>query len=621
MGIFVRILRKILKKPEEVAELIKSVANEAGMAPGVYKMINEAGKIIYIGKAKHLKNRLNSYARFEQLSNRTKMMVSNINSIEYIVVNSDVEALLLENNLIKKFKPFYNVLLKDDKTFPYIVIDDTHEFPRIFKYRTLRPKEKFFFGPYPAISSLNDTIKVIQKTFLLRNCTDHFFSNRTRPCLQYFIKRCSAPCVQKISKEQYAENVQFAKDLLNGKDEVARKKLINQMNEAAKELNFELAAIIRDRIKSITEIQSRQYVQIDNLSAIDFIAIATKANCTAFAVTFFRAGKNVGTETFVMEHTLETSPSEIGESFIAQLYKTVTPPANIVTNFELQNINNMKEYIKLIASQNVNIIVGQNSIYKKILNITETNAQIRLKKELFNQYESQLTSLCQLLGMGKINRIETYDNSHIQGTNACGVMVVFENGAIQPSKARKFNIDDITAQGGDDIQMMKFSLTKRFKSKKIPEIPELIVIDGGKTQVHIAQNVLAELGLAEKIKVIGIAKQNNRKVGDEKIVLANGDEIILGRENELLSFLITLRNEAHKTAITFHRKKRSQSMTKSILDQIASVGAVRKKLLLEHFGSADLIKKASIEDLKMVKGIDSKTAKSVFEFFNRGTNE
>ena len=244
-----------------------------------------------------------------------------------------------------------------------------------------------------------------------------------------------------------------------------------------------------------------------------------------------------------------------------------------------------------------------------------------IKKELFNQYESQLTSLCQLLGMGKINRIETYDNSHIQGTNACGVMVVFENGAIQPSKARKFNIDDITAQGGDDIQMMKFSLTKRFKSKKIPEIPELIVIDGGKTQVHIAQNVLAELGLAEKIKVIGIAKQNNRKVGDEKIVLANGDEIILGRENELLSFLITLRNEAHKTAITFHRKKRSQSMTKSILDQIASVGAVRKKLLLEHFGSADLIKKASIEDLKMVKGIDSKTAKSVFEFFNRGTNE
>ncbi len=610
-----------MKKPEEVAELIKSVANEAGMAPGVYKMLNEAGRIIYIGKAKHLKNRLNSYARFGQLSNRTKMMVSNINSIEYIVVNSDIEALLLENNLIKKFKPFYNVLLKDDKTFPYIVIDDTHEFPRIFKYRTLRPKEKIFFGPYPAISSLNNTIKVIQKAFLLRSCTDHFFANRERPCLQYFIKRCSAPCVQKISKEQYAENVQFAKDLLNGKDEIARRNLIDQMNEAAKEMNFELAAVIRDRIKAITEIQSRQYVQIDNLSSIDFIAIATNANCAAFAVTFFRAGKNVGTETFIMEHIIEASPSEMGESFITQFYKTVTPPSNMVTNFELPNTSNIKEYIRLIASQNVNIIFGQNSIYKKILSITKTNAQIRLKKELFNQYEPQLTSLCKLLKIEKINRIEAYDNSHTHGTNACGVMVVFENGAIQRSKSRKFNIDDTTAQGGDDVQMMRFSLEKRFKSKKIQEIPELIVIDGGKTQVNVAQNVIAELGLADKVKIIGIAKQNDRKIGDEKIVLETGDEIILGHKNELLSFLITLRNEAHRTAITFHRKKRSQCMTKSILDQIEFVGAVRKKLLLEHFGSAELMKKASIEDLKMVKGIDSKTATSVFEFFNRITNE
>ncbi len=610
-----------MKKLEEVAELIKSVADKAGMAPGVYKMLNEAGKIIYIGKAKHLKNRLNSYARFGQLSNRTKMMVSNINSIEYIVVNSDVEALLLENNLIKKFKPFYNILLKDDKTFPYIVIDNKHEFPRIFKYRTLQPKENFFFGPYPAISSLNDTIKVIQKTFLLRSCTDTFFANRKRPCLQYFIKRCSAPCMQKISKEQYAKNVQFAKDLLNGKDELARKNLTNQMNEAAKKMNFEQAAIIRDRIKAITEIQSRQYIQIDNMASIDFIAIATNAECSAFAVTFFRAGKNVGTETFIMEHTIEASPGEMGECFITQFYKTVTLPSNIVTNFELTNIDDIKEYIKIITSQNVNIIFGHNNIYKKILSIAETNAQIRLKKEHFNQYESQLANLCKLIGIKKINRIETYDNSHIQGTNACGVMVVFENGTIQKNKARKFNIDETTAQGGDDIQMMQFSLKKRFKSKRIPEIPELIVIDGGKTQVHIAQKVLAELGLSENVKIIGIAKQNDRKIGDEKIVLENGEEIILGHKNELLSFLITLRNEAHKTAITFHRKKRSQSMTKSTLDQIEFVGSARKKLLLEHFGSAELIKKASIEDLKMVKGIDSKTAISVFEFFNRVTNE
>ena len=610
---------KNLKELEKTINIIKTAASNAGLNPGVYKMIDEAGKVIYVGKAKHLKNRLLSYTRFNQLANRTKMMVSHINSVEFIVVNSEVEALLLENNLIKQFKPFYNVLLKDDKTFPYIVIDDTHEFPRIFKYRTLKPKGKNFFGPYPAISALDETIKIIQKIFLLRNCTDTSFVRRERPCLQYFIKRCSAPCVHKISKEEYAENVQFAKDLLNGRDEVARKTLAIQMNKAAQELNFELAAVIRDRIKAITEIQSRQYIQIDNLTSIDFIALVSNSDCASIAVTFFRAGKNVGTETFPIENTIESEPTEIMENFILQFYKNIFPPAAIVTNIELPN--EVAECITLSSGKPVKIIFGQSGVYKKILETTETNAKMRLKKESTNQYARQLCELCKFIGVEKINRIETYDNSHIQGTNACGVMVVFENGAIQKNKARKFNIDERTAQGGDDIQMMRFSLEKRFKSKRIPEIPELIIIDGGVTQLHVAQNVLVSLGLSEKVKVIGIAKQNDRKMGDEKIVLENGEEVILGHDSELLSFLIMLRNEAHKTAITFHRKKRSRSMTKSVLDQIESVGSVRKKLLLEHFGSAELVKKASIDDLKMVKGIDSRTATSIFEFFNKAKNE
>ncbi len=322
-----------------------------------------------------------------------------------------------------------------------------------------------------------------------------------------------------------------------------------------------------------------------------------------------------------METTIETEHSEIIENFITQFYKTLSPPSAVVTNVELPNTQAIEEYIKLIHQQNVKIIFGRNGIYKKILGTAEINAKIRLKRERSNQYETQLAELCKLTGIKQINRIETYDNSHIQGTNACGVMIVFENGAIQKSKARKFNIDDEIAQGGDDIQMMQFSLEKRFKSKRIPEIPELIIIDGGKTQVHIARNVLQYLGLSEKVKIIGIAKQNDRKIGDEKIILENGDEIVLGHGNALLSFLILLRNEAHKTAITFHRKKRSKNMTKSILDQIDFVGSIRKKLLLEHFGSTELIKKASIEDLKMVKGIDSRTAIAVFEFFNRVNNE
>lgn len=610
-----------MEKLEKILEIIKTAANDAGLNPGVYKMIDRAGKVIYVGKAKHLKSRLLSYTRFNQFANRTKMMVSHINSVEFIIVNSEVEALLLENNLIKQFKPFYNVLLKDDKTFPYIVIDDTHEFPRIFKYRTLKQKGKNFFGPYPAISALDETIKVIQKTFLLRNCTDTSFERRERPCLQYFIKRCSAPCIHKISKEEYAENVKFAKDLLNGKDEVARKTLAIQMNKAAQELNFELAAVIRDRIKAITEIQSRQYIQIDNLTSIDFIALASNSDHASIAVTFFRVGKNVGMETFSMKNTIETEPTEIMENFILQFYKSIFPPSAIITNVELLNANEISEYIKLSSEQNVKIIFGQSGVYKKILGTTEANAKMRLKKESTNRYVKPLCELCKLIGIEKISRIETYDNSHIQGTNACGVMVVFENGAIQKNKARKFNIDAQTAQGGDDIRMMRFSLEKRFKSKRIPEIPEVIIIDGGITQLHIAQSVLASLGLSEKVRVIGIAKQNDRKMGDEKIVLGDGKEVILGRSSELLSFLIMLRNEAHKTAITFHRRKRSRSMTKSVLDQIESVGNVRKKLLLEHFGSAEFVKKASIDDLKMVKGIDSKTATSIFEFFNGVKNE
>ena len=604
-----------MKKLEDIAKIIKSAAEDAGLRPGVYKMIDEAGKVIYVGKAKYLKNRLISYTRFDQLANRTRMMVLHINSVEFIVVNSEFESLLLENNLIKTLKPFYNVLLKDDKTFPYIVIDDSHKFPRIFKYRTLKPKGKNFFGPYPAISALDETIKVIQKTFLLRNCTDTFFERRERPCLQYFIKRCSAPCVHKISEDEYSENVKLAQDLLRGKDEVARKNLTQQMKEAAENKNFELASIIRDRIKAITEIQSKQYIQIDNLASIDFIAIAKNAECAAVAVTFFRGGKNVGTETFLLENVIESEPSEILELFVLQFYKSIYPPSAIVTNFDLKNAAGVSEFIKLTHDTNIRIIFGQSGVYKKIIDSVEVNAKMKLKREQTNQYEGQLQELEKLVGVRKINRIETYDNSHIQGTNACGVMVVFENGSIQKNKARKFNIDDETAQGGDDIQMMRFSLEKRFKSKRIPEIPELIIIDGGRTQLNVAMEVLAEFGLSEKVEIIGIAKQNDRRMGDEKVVFETGEEKILGRNSDLLNFLIVLRNEAHRTAITFHRKKRSRRMTKSILDQIDSVGSVRKKLLLEHFGSAELIKNASIEDLKMVKGIDSKTAMSVFEFF------
>lgn len=583
-------------------------------------MLDDKGDVIYVGKAKNLKNRLSSYAKFDNLSTRIKMMASRICDIEVIVVSSENEALLLESNLIKKLKPFYNILLKDDKTFPYIVLDASHEFPRIFKHRTLKAKGANFFGPYPSVRALDETIKVIQKTFLLRGCSNSHFSNRQRPCLQYFIKRCSAPCVGKITKEEYARNLKLAEDLLNGKDETARKILVKQMKTAAEKKDFEQAAVIRDRLRAISEIQSKQYIQIDSLQPIDFIALARNNENAVVGVTFFRAGKNVGTETFVLENTSGSDDSDIIASFISQFYKKVPPPSVIATNRAIANSQELREELYETLGSNHKIIVAKQGVYKRIIASCLLNAQMKLKREDKNQFDAELAKLSNLVGLSAIKRMEIYDNSHIQGTNACGVMAVFENGAIQKNKARRFNISPEIANGGDDISMMKFSLEKRFKSKKIPEKPDLIIIDGGKTQLSAANEIVKNFKSFNNVKTLGIAKQNNRKVGDEKIILENGEEITLDKDDKLLSFLIMLRDEAHETAIRFHRKKRQKALSQSIIDDIPFVGVHRKRLLLEHFGSADFIKKASLDDLKMVKGINDKVAESVFRFF-RNNNE
>ncbi|MDR3224485.1 MAG: excinuclease ABC subunit UvrC [Holosporales bacterium] len=602
-----------MRKLEEIFKVIKETAKMAGGAPGVYKMIGDGGVVIYVGKAKNLRNRLLSYANFDGLSNRIKMMIAHIHDIEITVVNSEVEALLLENNLIKKLKPFYNILLKDDKTFPYIVFGSSIDFPRIFKYRTLKPKGDGFYGPYPSVVALDETIKIIQKIFLLRNCTDNYFTKRKRPCLQYFIKRCSAPCVGKISKCEYLKNVEMAKNLLEGKDESVRKKLVGQMKDFATSKDFEQAALIRDRLKALSEIQSKQYVQIDNVNSIDFIAIAMDDESAVVGITFFRVGKNVGTESFTLGNISGADDSDIIESFITQFYNDVSPPSRIIVDCDLANSQPITELFE-IRNVDTKMIYAKHGTYKRILDTCRLNVKMKLKKNGESQYGKQILELNNMLKIDKIDRIETYDNSHIQGTNACGVMVVFEKGAIQKNKFRKFNITEKIANGGDDISMMKFSLEKRFKSQHIPEIPDVIVIDGGKTQVAAVKEIVEKFELSGKVKVIGIAKQNNRRIGDEKIVFENGEERTFERSSKLLAFLIMLRNEAHKSAIRFHRQKRQKILSRSVIDEIPFIGKIRKRLLLEHFGSVDFIKKASLEDLKMVKGIDNKTAESIFEF-------
>lgn len=596
-------------------EIIIEASKNAGNYPGVYKMLNSADKIIYIGKAKNLRNRLASYSRTENMPNRLKMLVSSIAKIDFIITKTEIEALILESNLIKENRPFFNILLKDDKSYPYIVINnEDSNYPMICKHRSTHSKGKNFYGPYPIVSACDETLKIIQKTFLIRNCTDNFFNARKRPCLQYFIKRCSAPCMKKISPEEYRKNVDLAKNLLNGKDDVARNALVQEMRQAATDLNFEHAALIRDRISALSQIQSKQYAQVDNITSIDVIAIARGNINSVASISFFRYGRNIGTETFVIQNSFENdSHSLILESFIMQVYTSLEKPSTIITSHKIENKNELSQVV------NLKIIDNPSGLQKKMVESCLENAQIRFSKETINEYKNEITDLRKLTNAPKINRIETYDNSHIMGSNACGAMIVFENGALRPNMHRKFNISKEIANKGDDIAMMKFILSKRFKSSTILERPDIIIIDGGHTQLSAAIETVND----KNIRIISITKQNNRKVGDEKIILEDGREIFLNqsttptKENNLLNFLIMLRNEAHRVAITFHRKKRQDEIHNSELDAIPTIGKKRKKALLEHFGAITTIKNSSIDDIIAVRGIDRKSAMTIFDFFNK----
>lgn len=606
--------KDILAKQKEI---IKKAADDAGTFSGVYKMIDNNKKVIYVGKAKNLKNRLNSYTRINQLPSRTRMMVSNIDHIDTVITNSEVEALLLECNIIKSLKPFYNILLKDDKSFPYVVISN-HEFPRVQKYRTTKQPEKNSFGPYPTVKSIDDAIRIIQKTFLLRTCSDSIFASRTRPCLQYFIKRCSAPCCGKISKEEYNTQVKNAIFLLKGKNDIIKKSLIEEMKKFSENMEFEKAALTRDKIAAIADIQSIQYVSLNNAESIDIIACAKGLENSIIQMFFFRNGRNIGTEYFTITNSSESdSQGEIIQAFVLQFYSQIINPPAIITSHEV--IDSEETSAALLSFHNIKskISIAENSTLKILVKSCLNNAELRLNKKGIDIYKKQISRLETIVNK-KIDRIEIYDNSHISGSYAFGCMVVFKNGKFDKNEYRKFSIDKKIANGGNDIAMMSFTLKKRFETKTIYELPDLIIIDGGKAQLSIAEKTLYEFELEDKIKVISIVKQNNRKKGDEKILFEKNNEILLDKDDELLFLLINLRDEAHRFAITTHRKKRQKSLSKSAIDNIPSIGKLRKKKLLEHFGSVNLISGASIENLKSVDGINEKTAKIIFDFFNKG---
>ncbi len=589
--------------------------------PGVYKMISSTGEILYIGKAKNIPNRLKSYVTESNLPIRTERMLSLTHNLETTTTNNESEALLLEANLIKKHKPRYNILLRDDKSFPYIYIGNKDKWPQLTKLRGKKSKTGYYFGPFASIGSANWTIKILQKIFLLRVCDDTVFKNRDRPCILYQIKRCSAPCVGHINEKEYESTVADAIDFISGKSRRIQKNLSKEMEKASKELDYEKAAVARDRIKALTQIQTSQKINQTNLTEADVISIYKETGKTCVQVFFFRSKQNWGNQAFYPKHDPDDSVADIMSSFISQFYENKTIPRLILTNCEVKDKKLIEKTFSEKDKKDIIIKLAKSKNEVSISHLAEKNAKQSLKQKLIqsdtnNNLIDELASKFNI--DNNIDLIEVYDNSHIQGTDSVGSLICFSNEGFVKKRYRKFNIKDEKVKN-DDYGMMKEVLFRRF-SKAIKEksgslsLPDLIIIDGGKGQYSVSREVLNELGLHD-LPILAVAKGKKRNAGKEKIYFESR-EYILEKNDPLLFFIQRLRDEAHRFAISTHRAKRKKNLSKSLLDQIQGIGKQRKRALLNHFGSARAVESASYDDLKSVEGIEDNIAKKIYDYFH-----
>jgi len=609
-----------MKNLEQGKEIIRSKIQFLSNGPGVYKMLDDKNTIIYVGKAKNLPNRLSSYITSSHLPIRTERMISSTKNLEFTATQNEAEALLLEANLIKKNQPRYNILLKDDKSFPYIQLTKSHSFPQITKFRGKQNENDIFFGPFASAGSASWTIKTLQKVFLLRVCDDSIFNNRKRPCILYQIKRCSAPCTNEINQKDYNKLVEDSVNFLNGKSALIQKKLSKEMEIESKKFNYEKAAIIRDRIKALTQIQSSQQINKNNFNNADLIVAFQKNSITCIEVFFYRSKQNWGNQAFFPKHDKDDNLDEIIYSFLTQFYENKIPPEEIVLSKKIKDLELIKAALEKKYNKKVNIKTAKNNTENLAIKLAIKNAQLALEKKLLeNENNDHFLSLINKefnLGFNP-NLIEIYDNSHIQGLNAVGSFVVFSKNGFVKKKYRKFNISKTDINPGDDYGMLKEVISRRFskiKPNQEDELPDLIIIDGGKGHYNVARKILDEHGHFN-LNMIAIAKGKRRNQGDETFHYNN--KKIKINNNVLLFFLQRLRDEAHRFAIFSHRINRKNSFTQSALDKIEGVGKKRKKLLLNHFGSARLIEGASIEDIKKVHGISDLVANKVYNFFNK----
>ncbi|MBG6208412.1 excinuclease ABC subunit C [Labrenzia sp. EL_126] len=632
-------------------DVIASEVRRLPNGPGVYRMLDENGEVLYVGKARSLKKRVTSYTRLQGQSNRIMRMILSTAAMEFVVTQTEPEALLLEANLIKRLRPRFNVLLRDDKSFPYILVTGDHQSAAIVKHRGARKRKGDYFGPFASAGAVDRTINALQKAFLIRTCSDSYYENRSRPCLQYQIKRCAGPCTGEIGQEDYAGLVSEAKAFLSGRSQLIKKQLAQQMEAASADLEFERAAIYRDRLSALSHVQAHQGINPQSVQEADVFAIHQEGGQTCVQVFFFRTGQNWGNRAYFPKADKSLDEPEILESFLAQFYDDKPAPKLILLSHDLAEQDLLSEALTERTGRKVDVSVPRRGEKKELVEHASTNAREALGRRL-----AETSSQARLLkGVAEAfdltaqpRRIEVYDNSHIMGTNAVGGMIVAGVEGFAKGQYRKFNIKSEDLVPGDDYGMMREVLNRRFSrllkehareekpeaspvdpegdtagneengadiTSDIPAWPDLVLIDGGQGQLTAARETLEDLGITD-VPLVGIAKGPDRDAGREKFFIPGKQSFMLPERDPVLYFVQRLRDEAHRFAIGSHRARRKKDIVKNPLDEIAGIGPTRKKALLRHFGTAKAVSKAGIDDLAAVPGISEAIARLVYDHFH-----
>ncbi len=620
------------------AELIKSYLDRLPSTPGVYRMLDGKGEALYVGKARNLKKRVATYAKPVGQTNRIARMVASTTELEVVTTNTETEALLLEANLIKKLKPRYNILMRDDKSFPYILVTNDHDFPQVIKHRGARNRKGQYFGPFASTGAVNRTLNTLQRAFLLRSCSDSVFDSRTRPCLLYQIKRCSAPCVDLIGRNAYSDLVAETTNFLKGKSRQTQKLLSHAMEEASQSLDFEQAALYRDRIKALTAIQARQDINPGNVKDADVFSAVRDGGQVCVQVFFFRAGQNWGNRAYFPRHDKTSNTAEVLSSFLAQFYESRAAPALVLVNEAVPSQELLQEALALKSERKVLVQCPKRGERRQLVEHALKNARDAIGRRLAES-ESQrrlLEGVAEAFDLDRVpQRIEVYDNSHIQGKKPVGAMIVSGPGGLAKGEYRKFNIKGKDIAAGDDYGMIREVFTRRFSrllkesaeleghesdtgtAGKSAQWPDLVMIDGGQGQLSAAKSVLADLGI-EDVNLVAIAKGPRRNIGRERFFVPGRVPFTLEPQSAVLYYLQRLRDEAHRFALGSHRIRRKKDIGASSLDDIPGVGAKRKRTLLHHFGSAKAVRQAGLTDLEAVEGVNRALAKRIYDFFQNG---